>query len=344
MQPKALAAYVDARRAIFDVKTDSTLPSAPVIDPLDLLKVMGVMGRIPRAHPTQLPKQGSLHQVFPFETEGGQYALRILNDPKQAFSLHVEDWAANAAIEARFPTVAPVLTDTSRYLVPFDFQILPWVEGVPLEVKGETDDTLINRALATLAHALTRLHQVHLTNYGPLDPRGLFMQPKMRPRGLFDEWHDFVTRRLESHLDQCLAINALTPPEAEIAEDIIDTVSAQADFDSVLLHGDLANVNILVVNGGVTVIDWEDCLAGDPIWDLADWCAFHMPERWGYILDNYYLSHAKPADFELRFWAYYLRIVLARTVQRHKRGKPDNPKYPLASRRIQLALGELAKL
>ena len=336
MQPKSLSAYVDYRRGMFDTKTDSTRPDYALTGD-DIAKAMRTMG----VHAEHLGsfKRGTCHEIIPFACDGEAYALRILADSRQAFSLHMEDWAANAAIEVGFPTIAPLITDTSRYLVPFDFQILPWVDGPSFE--GANDDVL-KEAFAIVAAHLARLHQISLNGYGPLDPRALFMSPPTKPRGLFDTWCDYLLRRFGEHLDKCLELGAMTPAEVEQAEDAVDSVAF--DFAPTLLHGDLSNVNILTKDDAPCVIDWEDCLSGDNVWDLADWCAFHMPERWSWIIDAYYAHAKKPADFNARFWTYYLRIVVARTVQRAKMGKADNPAFPPASRRIQLALENLRKL
>jgi len=42
-----------------------------------------------------------------------------------------------------------------------------------------------------------------------------------------------------------------------------------------------------------------------------------------------------------RFWTYFLRVALAKTVVRHNLGLRDRPGRPPASRRIQLALDRL---
>ena len=69
------------------------------------------------------------------------------------------------------------------------------------------------------------------------------------------------------------------------------------------------------------LIDWEDCLAGDPAFDVASWGTFvGNHERRAAFLKGYAPDGGPGADFELRYWLYSLRILLAKTVHRQRFG------------------------
>jgi hypothetical protein len=85
-------------------------------------------------------------------------------------------------------------------------------------------------------------------------------------------------------------------------------------------------------------LDWENAIAGDPLFELAGLAAFKANELVEPLLEHY---HFRPPDIKRRFWIYYLRIALARTVHRARVKLPENPVYPRASMRIQLALSNL---
>jgi len=113
----------------------------------------------------------------------------------------------------------------------------------------------------------------------------------------------------------------------------------------VLLHGDLGSHNVFTDGRDVTaVIDWEDALSGDPVFDIAFWATFHPDRRHAAFLDGYRAVRALPADFEWRFWLYYLRVALAKTVLRHRLGITDRPGRLPASRRIQKGLERVEAL
>lgn len=308
MNQSKLNDYVNWRRTIFDPKGD--LDRLPFMATgLDLLKAARTVGQVaaPPDGENELTwlRGGSFNALFSFDTPEGSYVLRIPHSEQLAPSLLVEEWAANEALSKGVPTIAPVITDTSHYLVPFSFQILPLVKTDP---DAESPIPLTKH-----------LSSIRLNGYGPIDPRSL----DRRPSGMHDTWRGFVTTRLEEHLAYCVQIGAMTYDEARQAESIIRRVPEHVD--STLVHGDLSPSNVI----GGTLIDWESCLAGDYLWDAAGWNAFYADQVIAHVV--------RPTDF----WTYYLRIVLARTVHRARFGIPENPVYPKASARIQMALAQL---
>ncbi len=311
MSPKHIAAYTDFRRTIFDVKGEcSPLPFAA--SEATLIKAASSVGRAEGLTPLS---GGTFHSCFRFDTVDGTFVLRVPSNEQLAPNLLCEEWAANAAREVHFPALVPVLTDTSHYLAPFSFQILPFVEG-------PSDAMRLGR--------LSRLHKVNLSGFGPLNPSDVLKG--RRPSGIHDSWASYVTCCLDDHLEHCVKSGAMTEEEAERASDLINGV--QATFDPVLLHNDLSPSNIVAE----WVIDWENAIAGDPIWELASMCAFRADQPVEPVLEAW---HDKPRDLSHRFWVYYLRIALARTVHRARLKLSENSVYPKASRRIQLALSKL---
>src|SRR5262249_47268553 len=150
--------------------------------------------------------------------------------------------------------------------------------------------------------------------------------------GMFDSWRDYVLLNLDQHLQACENIAAIRPSERRR----IQSAFAALDplFSSVLpalLHGDLGNHNVFAQGGAITaLLDWEDCLSGDPLFDIAFWATFHPDARHESFFEGYRSERSLPADFELRFWLYYLRVALSKTVHRHRFGYADQPGRPPA--------------
>jgi Ser/Thr protein kinase RdoA (MazF antagonist) len=145
---------------------------------------------------------------------------------------------------------------------------------------------------------------------------------------------------LGRHLQTCCRIGAVDSEEArQIEAAFAAHRSLLNDIEPALLHGDLGNHNIFAADDTVSaIIDWEDCLAGDPIFDVAFWATFHPPRRHAAFLAGYKAVNKLPHDFEARFWLYFLRIALSKTVLRHRLGLKDHPDRPKASLRIQQGL------
>ena len=176
-------------------------------------------------------------------------------------------------------------------------------------------------------------HGVRCAGFGPLDPGP--PGGDGRPKGVHSRWSDFVLLRLDEHLRVCREASALDRGAAAAVEGVFARAEAfLADTPGALLHGDLGNGNVLVAGARLTaLIDWEDCLSGDPVFDLAGWGSFvGNHERRRRLLAGYTAEAALPDDFELRYALYTLRILLARTVHLHRVGYSRTVRFPAASR------------
>ena len=170
------------------------------------------------------------------------FALRVAYDSDTpAYHLHVEEWAAAKAREVGVSTVLPILTDTSRYVVPFDFQVLPWLQGKTLI---DADDETLKQTFVKTAANLAKLHTVTTSRYGPFDPRPLFMRNPGQPCGLFDEWADYLTVKLENHIEVCLDIGAIVPEEVKTIRRLFSGLP-DFQFSPTLLHGDCSRTQML---------------------------------------------------------------------------------------------------
>jgi aminoglycoside phosphotransferase (APT) family kinase protein len=201
----------------------------------------------------------------------------------------------------------------------------------------EGDEPRMLQALERVGEFLARLHGLPGAGFGPLSAAAL---EEGRFAGVHERWEDYVRRRLADHVRTCRERGALTAEEAVEIESrfgALDGGSASA-----LLHGDPGSHNFLVDASGVrAVIDWEDALLGDPLFDVASLCTFHPERRHPAIWAGYGAAPRAGSGEWTRFWLYFLRLALAKTVHRFRFAYPDRPDRPPASQRIQLALARL---
>jgi Ser/Thr protein kinase RdoA (MazF antagonist) len=88
----------------------------------------------------------------------------------------------------------------------------------------------------------------------------------------------------------------------------------------VLVHNDFADWNLLTDGNDVTgILDWDECVAGDAVSDIACWSTFFEPERLQGFLDGYWQVAEKPADFDDKFELLRLRYVLSKMTLRIRR-------------------------
>jgi hygromycin-B 4-O-kinase len=160
--------------------------------------------------------------------------------------------------------------------------------------------------------------------------------------GLHTSWREFMHLRLEEHLRECAAMGALSAAEAACADQAFSGPLMAGAASGALLHGDPGGHNFIMSGDTVAgVIDWEDAMVGDPLFELASMCTFHPERRHAAILEGHGTTLAAGSPALGRFWLYFLRIALAKTVHRQRFGYADAPGRTPAASRIQLALRNL---
>src|SRR5262249_2960176 len=162
------------------------------------------------------------------------------------------------------------------------------------EARGTTlrafddDDERLRPLLIELGRFVARLHGIRTRGFGFFD-----VTPLVAGQGVVEgtchSWSQYVLRRLDGHLSVCRDVGNVTGDE----ERRIRTVCGDPErwlnaVEPVLLHGDLGSHNVFADGGKIAaLIDWEDCLSGDPLFDVAFWATFHPDRRHQAFLDGY---------------------------------------------------------
>jgi aminoglycoside phosphotransferase (APT) family kinase protein len=339
------------RRAMFLEKADTEQPDALLrrlsrvsdqelgIDARLLARACRTHG-IAASHLALAPIQGTFHRLFDIHEPGHQPRLlrvSIFAGPDAAAAMALE---SRLIARLRVASV-PVPECTARPVADGDTvrgtQVTTRADGV-LIGSLDSDETRMAAALALTARLLDDVHRISGKGYGPLS-----VLPGQALSGIHQSWHDYLTARLEAHLQTCRMAAVITGSEAvDVARYFRDPVSV-IPREARLLHGDPGGHNVLIQPSGVSaLIDWEDALLGDPLFDVASLCCFHPERRHPVIFRALDLDMTPGTELWRRFWLYFLRIAVARTVHRWRFGRPDTPGRPPAARRIQLALARLA--
>ena len=89
---------------------------------------------------------------------------------------------------------------------------------------------------------------------------------------------------------------------------------------AVMIHNDFADWNLLTDGEDVTgILDWDECVGGDPASDIACWSTFFEPERLKGFLEGYWQVAEKPRDFDERFELMRLRYIISKMTLRIRR-------------------------
>jgi len=224
---------------------------------------------------------------------------------------------------------------------PFDFAIADFAAGVRLE------DALLDGEpayLAAMGEALRRVHEVAGEGAGLVD---LDRGPEDGPIGVHHRWADYIALKLDRHIAACVDIGCIDSSLAARIARAFDAMRPALTGRAMrLLHGDPGLHNICVDADAKRVtdlLDWEDALVGDPLFDVAMWSTFQPPRRLPAFLAGYGLPH--PSAEEQRLIAlYFLRIALSKTVHRHRFAIADRPDRSPGHHRIMRGLDELERL
>lgn len=292
-----------------------------------------------------LGQHGTFHRLFRVSSPAGPAAIArlcVVNGIEHEYLLYLDDWIHRQLTAASMPALRVFAVEPSSRQRPHACQLLEEAPGAPLS-RCDDDEARMTGLLAQLGRFLARLHGIATRGYGLLDASPLAAGEQREVRGLWASWPGYLATNFESHLERCTAIGAIDTTEARRAEHAFAAGCSQlGEIQPVLLHGDLGNHNVFTEAGEITaLVDWEDCLSGDAVFDLAFWATFHPQRRHRALLAGYQAATDLPPDFEQRFWLYFLRVALAKTVLRDRFGLHDRPGRPPAARRIHIALGQL---
>ncbi len=327
---------------------------------------------------------GTFHVLYHVVYDDQQLVVRLnrVADQQQSSHMLVDQQIYGLLATHGLPSLQVYAADISRTVVPTDYQVLGYSDGQPLYAFQDSQTQyMAPELLQNVGQLVAGVHKITLTGYGPLsvgqfsnvtsqssacaehichpelvsgsryDPSTISGRASAGNTpaltGIHTTWADYILLRLDEHIAVCHNIGAINHQEA----DTIKKLFLQNHFlfhnaPSVLLHGDLGNHNMLSSDGHTiaALIDWEDAMAGDPLFDIAFWGTFGREHLRDDFLVGYTTITALPSDWELRYWLYYLRIALSKTVHRFKFGYTDAPSRPPASQRIQRALGHIERL
>jgi hypothetical protein len=342
------------RRAIFYLKTDILLPDS---------RLRGLRAEAVRALESRIPviaeiafRHGWRGQVVPIAAGTYHLVHRIVRDDGPALvvrntldSVFAEDSGLilESRVKAWLATAGHLVPEMHAIGLrqngaPFDYAVFAAAPGTSLQCLG---DGILDQQpgfLSALGAAMRKFHDVRAGGAGLLD----CFSEVPQPFGVLSEWSDYILLNLDRHLSSCAGAGYIDEAlEERIASLVRAMVPALKDRPMRLLHGDPGTHNVFVepATGEVTAfLDWEDALAGDPLFDIALLSTFQPPRRMAAFMSGYGLD---PNPDEQRLIAFYfLRIALSKTVHRLRFGIEDRPDRTPGHHRIYRGVDELERL
>lgn len=280
--------------------------------------VRGVVSRHFGADPSALEAGGGQgnHLTYIATVAGRRYFVRIEDGPEQDDYLAVESCAMAKVRAAGVPSPVIYAGDASRRHEPFAWQIMELVSEPDLNQHfkaGKLDQAAIAEQLGRL---VATWQSIPVKGFGFFDPtRAQGEQVLQAGR---QRYSDYFYTRLSAHLNFLVDRQFLTHLRAGEIEREISHHQALLELPAAcLVHKDLALWNVLGTERKITaVIDWDDCVGGDPMDDLSLLGCFHDGTFLEAAFAGYSAVRSLPQDYLRRFWLHLLRNMIFKAVIR----------------------------
>ncbi len=252
---------------------------------------------------------------------------------------YAESLAAGQALDAGLPSYKTLAVHELEGIDDFAFQVCQKLPGTAMKhwLSDHPEDE--TKLLFEVGACLARLHRLAVEGFGPFDNHEAKQGTLV---GLHKSFASAVRAGLPFNLKTLVDLKALTSSQAAAVDKLLDPANPLLACDqAVLIHNDFADWNMLTDGSVITgMIDWDECVGGDPVSDIACWSTFFPPERLAGMLKGYWSVATKPADFEEKFELLRLRYVVTKMTLRLRRyqwDKSENLKMKIEAGQQHLA-------
>lgn len=252
---------------------------------------------------------------------------------------HAEATAAKSAKMAGLPSFGTLAVHDYEAGNDFAFQVIEKLSGTAIKkwLEAHPDDEAA--LLPQIGKMMARLHQIKVDGFGPFDNERAKHGELV---GIHQTLAASVRAGLPFNLNVLQNKGVLTTEQlASVTKLFNDGNPLLNTSQAVLVHNDFADWNLLTDGNDVTgILDWDECVASDPVSDIACWSTFFEPERLKGFLDGYWQVADKPEDFEERFELMRLRYVVSKMTLRLRRytwEQSDSMREKIETGKIHLA-------
>lgn len=187
---------------------------------------------------------------------------------------------------------------------------------------------------------MARLHKIKLSGFGPFDNE---IAKIGNLRGLHRSLKEALNAGLEENLERLINYNILTKEIADKMHNLFIDNEILDSKVSVLIHNDFADWNLLTDGEKIIgIIDWDECVVGNPIEEIACWSTFFEPDRIKPFLKGYFSETPMYDNFDEMFQLMRLRYTISKMALRIKRYTYD--KKPSFKNKIEIGRKHLEEL
>ncbi len=230
---------------------------------------------------------------------------------------YAESLASSLALENGLPAYKTLGIHDLENEEDISYQIIEKLPGdtVQFYLKNHEEDE--ERIVFQMGYTLARMHRIKVNGFGP------FINDEAKNKKLIGRYKnlcDAVNAGLDENLQRLVKYNILSEDVATRMKKLFVNNPLLDVKDAVLVHNDFADWNLLTDGDTITgIIDWDECVGGTGIEEIACWSTFFEPERLASFLEGYFRETEKPNNFEETFELLRLRYTISKMALRTKR-------------------------
>lgn len=235
---------------------------------------------------------------------------------------YVEALAGKLCIENGLPSYNTYAIHDSQNNNDCAFQVIDRLKGEPINAYLKNHPDKEDKLVVEMGKMMAKMHKLSVgkvEGFGSFDNNVAKKEGKLR--GIYKIFYDSIVAGLEFDLKTLVNFKIITSEKAEAFRKLFNKDNPLIKCDKiVLVHNDFADWNLMTDGNKITgIIDFDECVAGDPIRDIACWSTFFDVTRINKFLEGYFKVAKKPEKFEERFQLLRLRYNIMKMTLRTRR-------------------------
>lgn len=230
---------------------------------------------------------------------------------------YVESLASQIALKNNLPAYKTYCIHELENESDISYQVIEKLDGDTVQFFLKEHPEKEEQLVVEMGKTMAKLHKIKVSGFGPF----LNEQAKKgRLVGLHHSLSKAINAGLEENLERLVTYNILSKEMADKMQKLFENNELLQSNDSVLIHNDFADWNLLTDGNTITgIIDWDECVAGNPIEEIACWSTFFEPERIKPFLKGYFSEIPVYDNFDEMFQFMRLRYTISKMALRTKR-------------------------
>lgn len=225
--------------------------------------------------------------------------------------------AAKVALENSIPAYKTYCIHELESENDISYQVIEKLEGNIVQFYLKEHLNQEEQLVFEMGKTMAKLHKIKVHGFGPFDNE---QAKKGMLRGIHKSLKDFVNAGLEENLERLVNDHILSKETTNKIKKLFHDNELLNSKTSVLIHNDFADWNLLTNGNTITgVIDWDECVAGNPVQEIACWSTFFELERIESFLRGYFCEIPMYDNFNEMFQLMRLRYTVSKMALRIKR-------------------------